>query len=96
MTRAPDRYARPTPARDGSSRFCAFEIEIEVTWCRLQKLPDGMRRTACLSPKTGLLALRPVRDEPQAGEIGTYTRAVGLAQFREDAFEVLDRGRGKR
>lgn len=78
-----------TPARDASARVGAFEIEVEVTWGRLRWKP----MTVCLSPKTGNLTLRWPIDGEFPGEIGTYTRAVTLADFRADCFAAYDKDR---
>lgn len=78
----------PTPSQRRG--FAAFEIEVEITWGRL----NCRARTVCLSPKTGLLTMARPRPEPYPGEVGTYTGDVGLAQFREDCFWALEQARG--
>lgn len=81
-----------TPARDISACLTAFEIEIETVWGRLKWKP----MTVCLSPQTGLLATRWPRDTPYPGEVGTFTRAIPLADFRAECFFALEQARGRR
>lgn len=79
------------PSRDASARVGAFEIEVEVTWGRLRWKP----MTVCLSPRTGNLTLRwPVPPPAEfPGEIGTFTRAITLADFRQECFAAYDKDR---
>lgn len=81
-----------TPARDGSGHLSAFEIEIEVVWGRLR----WKAMTVCLSPQTGLLTTRWPRSQPYPGEVGTFTRAISLADFRAECFGALELARGAR
>lgn len=81
-----------TPARDASARLGAFEIEVETVWGRLRWKP----MTVCLSPKTGLLATRWPREAEYPGEVGTFTRAISLADFRQECFYALEQARGRR
>lgn len=80
----------PTPSQRRG--FPAFEIEIEMTWGRL----NCVAKTVCLSPKTGLLTLARPRPEAYQGEVGTYTGDIGLADFRQDCFHALEQARGRR
>lgn len=82
-----------TPARDKASRVGAFEVEIEEAWFRLTVLKPMQRRTVCLSPNTGCLALRWPRPKPYTGEVGTYNSGIELHDFRDDCFEAFAQGR---
>lgn len=87
------RGASATPKRDSEARCTAFEIEIEVCWTRLVSMPYYGQRTVCLSPKTGLLVTRWPREEAYPGEVGTFTRAIGLQDFRDACFAAKEQGR---
>lgn len=80
-----------TLSRDASARFGAFEIEIEAAWGRLR--PDLM--AVCLSPSRGCLVLRQPLPAPReyAGEIGNFTCAISLADFRAICFAAYDKDR---
>lgn len=82
-----------TPRRDSEARVTAFEVEIETVWVRLTKLRGWTRKTVCLSPNTGQLVMRWPRKEPYENEVGTYTKAVTLADFRADAFHAREGNR---
>lgn len=77
----------PTPARSRNQAE-ALEVQIEEMWLRLNSLGKGMTRTVRLSAKTGRLVMAYPCEEADDGEIGTYSRGVELAQFREDVFHV--------
>lgn len=83
--------ARPTNFAKSAGE--ALEMQIEAMWLRLGQLGPKCSRTVCLSPNTGRLVLRYPSDQPYAGEVGTYTRSVQLAQLREDCFEVYGGGK---
>lgn len=72
-------------AGEAEKRLAALEVEIEMAWCDLTRLPPACRRTLWLSPEW-LVGSR------RAGsvEVGTYTRAVTLAELREDVFWTLE------
>lgn len=67
----------------------AFEVEVECFWCdRLQRMSAWSRRTVYLTPGW-ILTVTP---RAQNVEIGTYTKAVTLAAFREDCFHAIQQG----
>lgn len=74
-----------------SGGMSAFEVEIETFWCQhIDRLLPGKTLTVWLTPNWAL-----TRSSWRKGSVavGTYTRSIGLAAFREDCFWMLDRGR---
>lgn len=81
------------PARkveaQATRRVSAFEVEIETCWDRLTRLAPGKTRAVYLTPNWSL-DLSGRRLGPEAVEVGTYTRGIGLADFRADCFCALE------
>lgn len=80
------------PSRSQERALIAFEVQIEDVWGRL-----GWRgKTVCLSPVTGLLVTYRPSEKVRDGEIGTFTREIGLADFRAECFHAYGQNRGGR
>lgn len=76
-------------------RFTAFEIEVEHFWAdRLCKLGASEGKDVWLTPGATL----SFRNYPTGIRVGgcPYNGRVWLIDFREDAFEALEKLRGRR
>ena len=66
----------------------ALELEIERAWVLL-----GQKRGACvvrLTRSGRLVGLTPSNKSADGEDVGTYTRAVSLMEFRADVFCVFE------
>lgn len=64
----------------------ALEMELERCWCGLTKWPS----TVYLTPSGRLVPTREGVSNLGAEEVGRYTKAVTLADFRGDVFHVFE------
>lgn len=78
----PNRKLQPEVTVDRE----ALEIELEAVWCSLSSWPASL----WLTPSGRIL--RAHESEPVLGavEIGRYTKAVLLADFRGDVFHIFE------
>lgn len=86
----PGRSQKTYPAPARGNPLHDLELQVERIWLQLQGLRRGTMRIVALSPRTGQLQLARPRSDELPGEIGTYTRAVDLAQLRADVFHVFE------
>lgn len=63
----------------------ALEIEIERAWCELSKWPATLHLT-----RSGRIVPPGRNTSTGSEEIGRYTKAVSLADFRGDVFHVFE------
>lgn len=80
-----------------------LEVMIETAWLQLARLHRDDTRTVFLSRySNGVVRIsgtgRAVNSDARAHrcEVGTYTRAATLQQFREDVFFVFDQMQGRK
>ncbi|GAB3388207.1 hypothetical protein [Lysobacter fragariae] len=74
----------------------ALELQIEEAWVALTKMPPMRKRTLCLTRGRSIVWDRQSLDRHRhVVEIGTYTREVTLADFRDDVFYASEQMRDK-
>ena len=79
---------RYTKTAERMTRVEAFELEIERVWVLLIE----MRRpvTLRITDEAKIIGIRPSDPKFAGVEIGTFSRGISLADFREEAFFVFD------
>lgn len=76
--------SHPTP--EFTDDIEALEVEIELVWCSLSAWPASL----WLTPSGRILRTHEGNTVLGAVEIGRYTKAVLLADFRGDVFHVYE------
>lgn len=75
----------------------ALELEVERAWVSLSNLYGKKNRTFFLTESGRLLSgWVTQRTSSDLIEVGTYTRAVPLADFRADVFFAFEQTKGRR
>jgi hypothetical protein len=69
----------------------ALELVVESAWLQLAELAPPTARTLYLTPDAKITRFM----RPGSVEIGTFTRAIHLADFRNEVFGVYDLMRGR-
>jgi len=68
------------------SKVMAFEVEIEVYWSELTRLPGNRTREVWVTPARRIMS-KHCRGAKMAG---VFNRDIGLADFREACFAALE------
>ena len=78
------RHLKALPA-DAQAFLRTIAVAVEKEWGALDDQANGARRTYWLTYAGGL-ERSPPRRAADAEEVGTYTRAVTLDDFRKDVY----------
>lgn len=70
----------------------ALELEVERVWCALTHKPA----TLSLLPTGRIVQATEANACVRAEEIGRYTKAIALADFRADVFFAFEQTHGRR